>query len=169
MGSKCKTGSTGTSKGPELVLWKLPMKRGGRGPKIMADLATGSSERVSLSPCRTVADSPPPPPLEIGDAERVVLSEVRNHHVHPLSPGPLMAHDGYLSIPQTYRNKARLKDYQWEYSCEVRAPGCRKVSRMQRQLLEADHRQKCRLLEREGLRPSSKAAISPCVSLLSPS
>jgi hypothetical protein len=58
----------------------------------------------------------------------------------------------------TLRNKARLQAYQREYARERRAPGRQKVSRMQRQLLEADHSRKCRLLRREGLHTSSKAA-----------
>jgi hypothetical protein len=51
-----------------------------------------------------------------------------------------------------------------------RAPGRRKVSGLQRVLLEADHSEKCKLLDREGLRPSPKAALPPCVfyALLSP-
>jgi hypothetical protein len=71
----------------------------------------------------------------------------------------------WTSLFPTLRNKDRLQAYQREYARERRAPGRRKVSRMQRQLLEADHSRKCRLLKREGLRTSSKAAFPPCVSL----
>jgi hypothetical protein len=76
IGFKCNIRRTGPSKDPELVFWELPGKRDSRRPKMMADLAAGflgdTFALVELSRFLSFTNE---------NAERLVLSEVRYHHV----------------------------------------------------------------------------------------
>ena len=58
-----------------------------------------------------------------------------------------------------FRNRAKLQDYQREYARRKRAPGLRKVSKAERQLLEEQYVKKRLLVRMEG--PST--AHSQCV------
>ena len=63
------------------------------------------------------------------------------------------------------RNKAKLQAYQQEYARQKRAPGRRKVSKEERELLEENHLRKRQILEIEGVEPSPKTrtTLLPCV------
>jgi hypothetical protein len=62
-----------------------------------------------------------------------------------------------------FRNQAKLQAYQREYARRKRAPGHRKVSKAERQLLEEHYVKKRSLMETEGLPRSLRTAHSPCV------
>jgi hypothetical protein len=72
IGSGCNTGSSGPSKGPELVFWKLPAKRNGRRSKVIPDLAAGVQRRDPFA----LAELSHFWPIAVENAERIVLSEV---------------------------------------------------------------------------------------------
>jgi hypothetical protein len=59
----------------------------------------------------------------------------------------------------------RLQAYQREYARKKRAPGRRKVSKVERALLEENYSHKRRLLKTKGLGPGQKSALPPCVLL----
>ena len=61
------------------------------------------------------------------------------------------------------RNKVKLQAYQREYAWQKRAPGCRKVSKEERALLEEQQLQKHQLMEMGDLPAYPKAAFVQCV------
>jgi hypothetical protein len=62
-----------------------------------------------------------------------------------------------------FRNQAKLQAYQREYARRKRAPGRRKVSKEERQLLEEQYVKKQSLMEMEGLLQTSSTALSQYV------
>jgi hypothetical protein len=68
------------------------------------------------------------------------------------------------SVQLNYRNQAELQAYQREYARRKRAPGHRKVSKVERQLLEEQYVKKQSLMETEGLSKTPSTAVSQCVN-----
>lgn len=62
-----------------------------------------------------------------------------------------------------FRNESKLRAYQREYARRKRAPGHRKVSKAERQLLEEQYVKKQSLREMDGLSHAQSAALSQCV------
>ena len=61
------------------------------------------------------------------------------------------------------RNKAKLQAYQREYAQQKRAPGRRKISKTERQLLEEQYVKTQALMEMEGTSKNLNNAPSQCV------
>ena len=61
------------------------------------------------------------------------------------------------------RNKAKLQAYQREYARQKRAPGRRKISKTERQLLEEQYVKTQALMEMEGTSKNLNNAPSQCV------
>lgn len=61
------------------------------------------------------------------------------------------------------RNKAKLQAYQREYARQKRAPGRRKISKTERQLLEEQYVKTQALMEMEGPSKNLNNAPSQCV------
>ena len=62
-----------------------------------------------------------------------------------------------------FRNRAKLQDYQREYARRKRAPGLRKVSKAERQLLEEQYVKNQLLIGTEGPSQPPSTAHSQCV------
>lgn len=59
-----------------------------------------------------------------------------------------------------FRNREKLQGYQREYARQKRAPGRRRVSKVERQLLEEHYTEKQSLIEMEGASQTSGTALS---------
>jgi hypothetical protein len=66
----------------------------------------------------------------------------------------------YSVLWLNFRNQAKLQAYQREYAWWKRAPGCWKVSKAERQLLEEQYVKKQLLMETEGPSQTSSTALS---------
>ena len=62
-----------------------------------------------------------------------------------------------------FRNQARLQAYQRVYARKKRAPGRRKISKAERQLLEERHVEKQSLMEIEGSSQTPGVALYPFI------
>jgi hypothetical protein len=72
-------------------------------------------------------------------------------------------HPNFSTVSLNFRNQAKLRAYQREYAWQKRAPGRRKVSKAERELLEDQYVKKQELIGAEGQSKPSSASFSQYV------